>query len=115
MPAVLLGQNNLIEESKTEEPPKVDHSTHKAAFLVLIDKDNNYIFEPDINKPVIPERKVNQQEAKAALAVLLMNVQIEETALLAANATVGLQQQMARSIFEQQQNAQVLQQIGQKK
>src|SRR5579862_2385406 len=112
MPAVLLNQNNLIEESKTEEPPKVDHSTHKTAFMVLVDNDGNFVLEPDINKPVIPARKPNPQEIKAALSVILADIQTQETAMLAANATVSLQMQMAQRMTDAQQNAQIQQMLS---
>lgn len=115
MPAVLLGQNDLIEESNTEEPPKVDHSTHRSAFMVLIDNDGNYTLEADINKPVVPERKPTSQEIKAALSVLMMDIQTQESAMLAANATVSLQMQMAQRMSEQQQNAQIQQMLAGKK
>jgi hypothetical protein len=109
-PAHILGQNsNLIEESHTEEPPKVDHSTHKSAFMVLIDEDGNYTLETDINKPVIPKRNPSSQEIKAALSVLLFNIQTQETAMLSANAVVSLQMQMAQRMSEAQQTAQVQQ------
>jgi len=112
MPAVLLGQNNLIEESKTEEPPKTDHSTHKTGFLVLIDKEGNYVVETDINKPVIPAAPPTASEIKAALLVLTTDLQIQETAMLAANATVSMQMQMAQKMSEAQQNAQIQQMLA---
>jgi len=115
MPAVLLGQNNLIEESKTEEPPKVDHSTHVAAFMVLIDKDGNYVLELDINKPVIPARKPTASEIKGSMSTILMDIQKEETAILAANATVSVQMQMAQRMTDAQQNAQIQQMLSKAK
>jgi hypothetical protein len=115
VPAVLLGQNNLIEESQTEEPPKVDHSTHEAAFMVLIDKDGNYVLELDINKPVIPARKPTPSEVKGSLSTILMDIQKEETAILAANATVSVQMQMAQKMSEAQQNAQIAQMLSKTK
>jgi hypothetical protein len=112
MPAVLLNQNNLIEESHTEEPAKVDHSTHTTAFMVLVDKEGNYVLEPDINKPVVPQRKPTATELKAALSVILIDLQVQESAMLAANATVSLQMQMAQKMSEQAQNAQIQQMLS---
>lgn len=100
MAGVLLNANGIIEESRTEEPPKVDHSTHKAAFMVLISEDGTYTLEPDINKPVIPERKPNTPEMKGAMATLLMDMQTQETAILAANHTLSAQMQMARQMAD---------------
>lgn len=117
MPAVLLNANELIEESHTEEPElkhpelagEADESTHAAAFMVLITKDGHYVFEPDINAPVIPERNPTPSEIKGSLSTILMDIQSQETAIMTANATVQAQMQLTRQIQEHQQNAQMLQ------
>jgi hypothetical protein len=115
MPAVLLDQQPApnTEVSKVEKEPS-DH-THRTAFMVLVDEDNNYTLEADINKPVVPKRKPNSQEIKAALSVLLMDMQTQETAMLSANATVSLQMQMAQRMSEAQQYGPLAQQIAQGK
>lgn len=120
MPAVLLEKKDITENPRPVEPEVTDNEnaqaevshTHKAAFLVLVDNQGNFVFEPDINKPVIPERPVNQAEVKQALAALLDEIRLQETAILTAQAVVNMQMQMARQIQEQQQNQAILQQMG---
>jgi hypothetical protein len=110
MAAVLLGQN------KTEEPKKevanTEEYTHRTGFLVLVDEEGNYLLEGDINAPVNPKRKPNAQEIKAALATLLLDIQIQETAMLSANATVSMQMQMAQRMSDAAQNAQIAQMLN---
>lgn len=118
MPAVLLGQNTNEEpeagqvtyESQTEEVP--DDHTHTAAYMILIDKEGNYVFEPDINKPVVVKRPPTQSEIKGSLAAILGDIRTQETAILGANATIQGQMQMARQMHDQAQNQQILQQMG---
>ena len=100
MPPILLNANKLIEESKIESDLNVEEYTHETAFMVLTDLDGNYIIEPDINKPIIPKRKPNNPEIKAAMSVMLMDMSTQETAVLAANHVVGLQMQMAKQMQE---------------
>jgi hypothetical protein len=114
MAAVLLGQNKAEEPNK-EVASEPEETTHRSAFMVLIDEDGNYTLEGDINKPIVPKRKANSQEIKAALTVLLMDIQTQETAMLSANATVSLQMQMAQRMSEAQQYAPLAQQIAQGK
>jgi hypothetical protein len=118
MPAVLLGQNSTEEpkdgqvtyESSTEEVP--DDHTHTAAYMVLIDKEGNYVFEPDINKAIVVKRPPTQSEIKGSLATILGDIRTQETAILGANATIQGQMQMARQMQEQAATQQVLQQMG---
>lgn len=111
-PPLLLNANGLIEESKTEEPPKVDNSTHLTAFMILIDNEGNYIFEPDINKPVIPKRKATASEVKGSMSSLLAEIQSQDTAVLAAelasNAVINKQMAMAKQAYDAQQNQKLL-------
>lgn len=109
-PAVLLNANELIEESHTEEPElkHAEDSTHAAAFMILVTKDGHFIFEPDINAPVVPERNPTPSEIKGALSTILMDIQSQETAIMTANATVQAQMQLTRQIQEQAQNQQML-------
>jgi hypothetical protein len=117
MTAVLLGQNTEQPQegaatyTSTTEEVESDH-THVAAFMVLIDKEGNYVFEPDINKPVVTKRSPTPSEIKGALATLLGDIRTQEGAILAANATIQGQMQMARQMQEQAMNQQVLQQMG---
>lgn len=118
MSAVLLGQNTTEQqenqatyESRTE--PVTGEYTHIAAFMILIDKDGNYVLEPDINKPVVPKRSPTASELKGALATVLGDIRTQETAILGANATIQGQMQMARQMQEQAQNQQILQQMKQ--
>lgn len=115
MTAVLLGQktDEEIEGQATfssETEPASEH-THKAAFMILIDNDGHYVFEPNINSPVVPERSPTPSEIKGALSTVLMDIQTQETALIAAQQTVNAQMQLARQINEQAQNQAVLQQM----
>ena len=115
MPAVLLGSNDIKENPKPPAPVEDDSvHTHTTAFIVLVNKDGTYSLETDINKPVIPERKPNGTEIKAALQTIMLDVQIQETAVLAAQATLSMQEQKVRAMMEAQQNAQMLQKLGQK-
>ena len=114
MTAVLLGQGTKEEPNK-EVVTQPEETTHRTAFMVLIDEDGNYSLDADINKPVVPKRKPNAQEIKSALSVLLMDMQTQETAMLSANATVSLQMQMAQRMSEAQQYAPLAQQIAQGK
>lgn len=110
MPAHLLNANDLIEESHTEPPAKRDNeSTHTAAFMVLIGKDGSYVFEPDINAVVIPERKPTPSEIKGSLSTLLMDIQSQETAIMSSQMTVMNLMQQAMQAQEQQRNAQMMQ------
>jgi hypothetical protein len=117
MPAVLLGQNNLPEEPDSEEleTHEFPEDTHMAAFMILIDLNGNYIFEPDINAIVIPKRKPTPSEVKGAMSAILMDIQSQETAIMTAQATVQTQMQMARAMSEQQQNAQIAQQLNKRR
>jgi len=117
MPAVLLGEKDVTEnpkpgsveyESTTVDPKS---HTHRSAFMILVDKDGNYILETNINVPVIPERSPTGSEIKGALSTILMDIQTQETAILSANAVVAGMEQRARQAFEQQQNQQILQQM----
>lgn len=117
MPAVLLGTNSpesqegqAAYESKTEEVA-TDY-THVAAFMILVDTEGNYVFEPDINKPIVIKRQPTPSEIKGALAAILGDIRTQETAMLAANATIQGQMQMAKQMQEQAANQQVLQQMG---
>lgn len=111
MPAVLLNANNLIEESTTEGPELKDQdgSTHAAAFMILVTKDGHFVFEPDINSAVIPERKPTPSEIKGALSAILMDIQSQETAIMSAQMTIGSMMQQAHAAQEQQRNAQMMQ------
>lgn len=113
MPAILLDKKNDTEETKPVAE-ETEASTHTTAFLVLVNKDGSFSLEPDINKIVIPERKATGSEIKSALQTIMLDIQIQETALLAAQATMSLQEQRMRAMMEAQQNAQVLQQLGKK-
>jgi len=110
MAAVLLGQNK--EEPKKEVAKADEEFTHRTAFLVLVDEEGNYTLEADINVPVNPKRKPTAQEIKSSLSTLLMDIQIQETAMLSANATVSLQMQMAQRMTDAQQNAQIQQMLS---
>jgi hypothetical protein len=103
MPAALLGQNKPAE---TPEPAE-DESTHTTAFLVLIKKDGNIEFQPNINTPVIPEREVRPGEVKATLYALLDEIKAQETAM----TIMTMQMQMARQAQEQAQSQQIMQQL----
>lgn len=115
MPAVLLGANNVIEESEITPDAEVGEFTHLTGFLVLIDLDGNYLLESDINKPVTVKRKPNAVEVKSTLAVLQQDMQTQEIAVLSANAVAQMQMQMAKQMAEAQQNAQVQQMLAGKK
>ena len=125
MPAVLLGEKReelaetataQVEYTSETEPVEQQHPeyTHKAAFMILIDHDGNYIFENDINTPVIPERAPTGSEVKGALSTILMQIQAQETAIMSAQQTVNAQMQLARQMSEQAANQQILQQMGRK-
>lgn len=123
MAAVLLNANDLIESSKTEPPVqkeveveaqanKPDDTTHASAFMVLVTKDGHYIFEPDINAIVIPERPPTPSEIKGALSTILLDITAQETAILSSQMTVQTQMNMARQMQEQAQNQQLMSQMG---
>jgi hypothetical protein len=98
MAAVLLGQNKP-EETKTE----LSETTHLSAFMVLVNKDGSFEFEPNINKPVIPERQVNAEEVKGSLQRILDDIRIQESAMLA----ISLIESKAKAQFDAYQNAQM--------
>jgi|SRR6185437_9618517 len=117
MPAVLLGQNQGPVEPEVTDNDNADATeapefTHKAAYMILIDHDGNYVFEPDINKPITAERSPTPSEIKGSLAAILGDIRTQESAMLAANATIQGQMQMARQMQEQAANQQMLQQMG---
>jgi hypothetical protein len=90
-----------------EETNKDNESTHKAAFMILVDKEGNYVFEPDINKAIIPERKPTGAEVKSALSSILDEVKAQEIAM----TTLTLMQMQARAAQEAAQNQALLQQM----
>lgn len=107
MPAALLGQPKPpVPQSKEPEPEKLDYA---AAFLILIGKDGAYEFEPDINRPITVDRPPTSSEVKGSLAAVLSDIQVQETAILAANTTVGAQMQMAMQMRDAQINQGILQ------
>jgi hypothetical protein len=124
MPAVLLGQSSPEEDIReTLEPEEEfdfvhpvlsDEHTHLSAFMIIIDLDGNYIFEPDINVPIVPKRKPTASEVKGAMSAILMDIQAQETAILSAQTTVNAQMQMAMQMQEAQKNAQIAQQLARK-
>lgn len=112
MPAVLLGNNQTAETgSQVTLPENEENYTHQAAYLILIDFDGNYIFEPNINAPVIPERKPTASEIKGSLATVLADIQAQETAVLAANFTIGGMMQQAMAMREQSTNQELVQKL----
>lgn len=121
MPAALLGEKSTEEvesqvsyETEPAEIAPVPEYTHRSAFMILVDNDGNFIFETNINAPVIPERAPTSSEIKGALSAILMDIQTQETAIIAAQQTVNAQMQMARQMHDQAQNQQILQQMGRK-
>jgi len=121
MPAVLLGEKTATpvadnEDTKvayTSETEEVtDEYTHVTAFMILLDKQGNFVFEPDLNKPIVTKRPPTPSEIKGGLATILGDIRTQETAILAANATIQGQMQMAKQMQDQMQNQQVLQQMG---
>ena len=104
MPAVLLGNTDTPPELPEDE----DATTHLAAFMILIDKNGNYVFEQDINVPVVPERAVKPLEAKMAMSALLDEIRAQEIAV----TTINMQMQVSRQMQEQAANQQILQQMG---
>jgi hypothetical protein len=110
MPAVILGEKDLTENVAPEraDENKTDGSTHTAAFMVLIDKDGNFVFEPDINKPVIPSRAIKPIEVKNALSSLLDEIRSQEIAI----TTINMQMQAARQMQEQQASHAILKEMG---
>jgi hypothetical protein len=120
MPAVLLGEKSTEEvegqvtyESETEpvEAAPLPEYTHRSAFMILVDNDGNFVFETNINAPVIPERAPTSSEIKGALSTILMDIQTQETAIIAAQQTVNAQMQMAKQMHDQAQTQAVLQQM----
>jgi hypothetical protein len=105
MTAVLLDKEDIIESSVTEQPVPKDNTTHRAAFMILIDKDGNFIFESDINKPVIPQRRATPTEIKSALHLILDQVNAEDAAMV----LMTIQEIKMRQYMEAQQNQQMLQ------
>lgn len=118
MPAVLLGEKDITENPApgtaeyTSETVEPSTHTHRTAFMVLVDKEGNYVFEPDINKPVIPERQPTGSEVKGALSAILMDIQTQETAVLSGQMTVNMMMQQAKAAQDQMQNQQVLAQMA---
>ena len=117
MPAVLLEKHDqeLPDEELPVSPADLDRPTHVSAFMLLVDHDGNYVFEPDINKPITTVRPPTSSEVKGALATVLSDIQVQETAVLASQFVMGNLQMQARAAFDAQQNSQVLQKIGMKR
>jgi hypothetical protein len=110
VPAALLGQKNAdVAVTSTDE--SVEFIT---GYLVLVTDEGHYMFEPDINRPVTIKRQPTSSEVKGSLSAILMDIAAQETAVMSAQATVNAQMQMARQAYEQQQNAQLIQQLGNK-
>lgn len=102
MPAQLLGQNASEETSSVTEV--------LTAFLVIITKDGNFILEPNINKPVVPDRAPTTVEIEAALHTIISEVTSQKTA-----AHIIYQMDLkARQAYEAQQNQALLAQLGKK-
>lgn len=114
MPAVLLENTNPDAQLAVQEAEVTDEEigyTHAAAFMVLIDLDGNYIFEPNINAPVVTKRKPTASEIKGSLATILADIQSQDTAMLAANFTIGGMMQQAMAMREQSANQEIAQKL----
>lgn len=103
MPAALLGQE------KSEEAPAIKE--YDSGFLVLTDDAGNFYLEMDINAPVTTKRQATGSEVKGALSTILMDMQTQETAILASDLMIAKQMNMARQAYEQQQSQAILQQV----
>lgn len=68
----LIGQNK--PEPKMEEAQSV-----RAAFMIYLTNDGQYILEPDINAPIQPERQPTMDEIVAACNIVIKDMQIRET------------------------------------
>lgn len=112
MPAQLLGQKTPETETTQDAVADVSDLEYAAAFMVLVTKDGNYVFEPNINKPIVTDRPASGGEIKGALSTILMDIQSQETGMFAAQFTVDRIEQKAKAAFDQQQNAAILSKMG---
>ena len=101
----------LLGMPKPEEPVEPQIIDAATAYLVIIKKDGSTFVSPDINIPLTIDRTVSSEEIYASSQVIVKDITVNETAMLAAQHVMNAQMQLARQIQDAQQNAAVMQQM----
>lgn len=105
MPTVpLLGQQPQQQTNTPSEKP-IEYTT---AFMVLVSKDGTYELETDINRVITTDRIPTSHEIKGSMSTILSDMESQESAMLAAQMTVGNLMAQAQRMQEAQQNAQIM-------
>lgn len=104
--SVTLGQS---PEAPQPEMPQVVAA--KTAFLVIEMPDGSVTVSPQLDINVMVERPPTIDDVFRASATVVRDVQVEQTAMKAAQHVVNAQMQLGRQIAEAQQNQQILSQM----
>ena len=107
--SVTLGQTPPPAEETQSETPQVVAT--KTAFLVMVMPDGSVNVSPALDIHVMAERPPTMEDVYMAVATVVKDIQVEQTAMKAAQHVINAQMQLGRQIAEQQQNAQILSQM----
>lgn len=102
------GEETSPGGTKATETQEAEVVEAKTAFVVFIKDDGSVVMSPDLNLPIVSERQPTINEVYSACALVMKDIQNQETAVLAAQHTVNAQMQMAQRMHDAQMNQQAL-------